>query len=175
MNIYTIYAAYCITTGLYYIGFDSNWPKRQKDHITWSKPQYKKYKEHYYKFHQDIRNLGFENFEWFIIYQSTDKLHTLKIMEPIFIERYNSFNNGYNMTSGGDGRTTNHTPETILKMKQRIPWNKGIKTGPQLKEHAEKAGNARKGKLRGPYKGKTEYSPKWKNIISEKSESVQIS
>ena len=96
MNIYSIYKATCIVTNQSYIGFDSNWPNRQKIHKSFSK----KPKTH---FQRALMKYGWDNFIWDIIYQSKDKDHCLKIMEPYFIKLYNCFENGYNMTLGGEG------------------------------------------------------------------------
>lgn len=100
-KIYSIYKATNLINNKIYIGFDSNWPKRKHNH---SKDSFnKKRKQYWYKFHKTIREFGFNNFEWEIIYQSLEGAHTLKIMEPYFIKQYDSFNNGYNMTKGGEG------------------------------------------------------------------------
>lgn len=64
-----------------------------------------------------------------------------------------------NMSDGGDGNPGfSHSDTTIKKMKKKVPWNKGIKTGPQSKEAIQNNINARKGKKRGPYKGRTSYT-----------------
>lgn len=55
-------------------------------------------------FHKAMKKYGIENFDWEILYQSMERDHTLKTMEPYFIQEQNSFiPNGYNMTRGGDG------------------------------------------------------------------------
>lgn len=164
MNIYTIYKATNKINGKCYIGFDSKWSALNNRKYTHEKEAlYKGYKNYWYDLSKDLRGFGFHNFIWEPIYQSADYAHTLHVMEPLFIIEYNSKRpNGYNMTDGGDGRKAKHTPETIAKMKQRIPWNKGIKSGPQSEERKEKMRITLTGKIRGPYKGNKEYSPKWK-------------
>jgi group I intron endonuclease len=113
MNIYSIYKSTNIITGECYIGFDSNWPRRKKYHKRFSK------KQNNYKFYNAIRKYGWDNFEWEVIYQSKDDRHTLNTMENFFIIEYNSFNNGYNSTLGGDGTIGyKHTEETKQKMKK---------------------------------------------------------
>ncbi len=122
MNIYSIYYTHCKITSLYYIGFDSNWPHRKKDHINESKN--KKQSAYWYEISKAIRKYGKENFEWDILYQSLDGEHTLKVMENHFITQYNSYykweNGGYNMTLGGEG-TLGWVPsiETKLKWKKQ--------------------------------------------------------
>jgi group I intron endonuclease len=96
MIIYTIYKCVNTINGKVYVGFDSQWPNRQKIHKS-------NHKKVCYKFYNAILKYGWENFEWTIIYQSKDREHTLKTMEPQFIKEYDSFKNGYNSTLGGEG------------------------------------------------------------------------
>ena len=103
-KIYTIYRATNIINNKAYIGFDSNWPTRKGSHLRCAA------KENYphIAFYNAIRKYGADNFQWEIIYQSTDGAHTLTIMEPFFIKEFNSFlyaedSMGYNMTLGGEG------------------------------------------------------------------------
>ncbi len=112
-NIYSIYKATNTITGQYYIGFDKKWPNRQKAHLKESRQ--KNNKQYWYDISKAIREYGWPNFTWEVIYQSNDMLHTLKIMEPHFIIHYQSKRpNGYNMTSGGEGFTGKHSKETLL-------------------------------------------------------------
>ena len=55
------------------------------------------------KFYEAIRSYGWNNFKWEILYQSWDAEHCLNVMEPLFIEQFDTFFNGYNMTKGGEG------------------------------------------------------------------------
>jgi group I intron endonuclease len=139
MNIYTIYKATNNINGKVYIGFDSNWPNRKTSHK-------RNYKKRNIKFYSSIKKYGWDNFEWEVIYMSKDGEHCLKIMEPFFIESYNSYHNGYNMTLGGEGTLgLNHTERhkkylsDINKIIQKSPnikkaksdwahdaWNKGV-------------------------------------------------
>ncbi len=99
MIIYSIYKCVNKINGKVYIGFDSNWPKRKTSHNYISSSNKSKHSS----FHQAIRKYGWNNFEWEILYQSKDRNHTLKIMEPYFIQEYNSYKCGYNRTKGGEG------------------------------------------------------------------------
>ena len=107
----TIFKATNKANGKTYIGFDSNWPKRLKTH------RYKFNKNHT-KFYDAIKKYGWHNFEWAVIYQSKDYIHCLNIMEPYFIEEYDSFNSGYNMTVGGEApmMKRKHSEESKQKM-----------------------------------------------------------
>ena len=93
--MYTIYKATNAVNGKAYVGFDSKWPARQKAH---------KFAETNGYFHCAIRKHGFNNFSWEILYQSLDGDHCLSVMEPHFIAEHDTFNSGYNMTLGGEGR-----------------------------------------------------------------------
>ncbi len=135
MNIYTIYKATCIVTGEFYIGFTSEKFRRRQKRHKMNALNGKKY-----HFYNAIRKYGWDNFEWEIIYQSKDKDHCLKIMEPHFISEYDSFHNGYNMTKGGDGGPGyNHTIEMKIYMRS-------LKLGgKQTKEHIQKSSLVRTG------------------------------
>jgi len=129
MDIYSIYKATNIVNGKVYIGFDSSWPSRKYKH----KQRSLNGKQSLYC---AIRKYGWDNIVWEVIYQSKDAEHCLSVMEPYFIKEYNSYENGYNMTIGGDGSigykhtsemkkylseirmgiSHKHTEETKLKM-----------------------------------------------------------
>jgi predicted GIY-YIG superfamily endonuclease len=96
MNIYSIYKAVNKQNGKVYIGFDSSWPRRKWEH----KSSYTKKQN---KFYNALKKYGFDNFDWQVIYQSKDQEHTLKYMEPYFINLYESKVSGYNSTFGGEG------------------------------------------------------------------------
>lgn len=102
MKVFTIYRATCLVNNKVYIGFDSCWPKRVSNHKCSSQKEDT-------KFYRAIRLYGFDSFVWEPIYQSLNGEHTLEVMEPYFITEYNSKDNGYNSTLGGDG-TLGFTP-----------------------------------------------------------------
>lgn len=101
MNIYTIYRATNIITGLHYIGFTSKTIQHRskghkKDTLCGSQT----------KFHKAIREYGWEAFIWEVIYQAKEELppresYTCKVMEDHFINEHDSINNGYNSVPGG--------------------------------------------------------------------------
>ena len=53
-------------------------------------------------FYNAIRKHGYENFEWEILEICQNK-NELNEKEIFYIEKYNSYSTGYNMTKGGDG------------------------------------------------------------------------
>ena len=135
MSIYTIYKCINTSNNKCYIGFDSNWPRRKTEHKSRSK------KITNYKLYNAINKYGWDNFEWVVIYQSTDRDFTLKNMECYFINAYDSFNNGYNMTLGGEGTFGNkpwlgrkHTKETIEKISNTKTGIAGTKHTKEYKD-----------------------------------------
>ena len=124
MSIYSIYRATNKTNGKTYIGFDSNWPNRMKEHIRQTKYLGR-------AFNNALKKYGFDSFHWEIIYQSWDREHTLNVMEPFFIEENKSFagyQTGYNMTKGGEGTNGYSRPDLAEYNKKQ----KGIKKNPYL-------------------------------------------
>jgi group I intron endonuclease len=116
MIIYSIYKIVNKINGKIYIGFDSNWPNRMIYHYYNSRCISKNF--HIYR---AIRKYGWENFSFEVVYQSKEKEHTLKVMEPFFIKKYNSFMNGYNMTEGGEGTFgRNQSKENKIKQSKLI-------------------------------------------------------
>lgn len=123
MTIYSIYKFTNIINEKVYIGFTSNIENRYKSHKNKSK-----YGKN--KFYCAIRKYGWNNFKFEVIFQSKDCDYVLKEMENFFIVEYDSCQNGYNQTLGGEGTLGWKCPIEIRKKmsasKQgHIPWNKG--------------------------------------------------
>jgi hypothetical protein len=144
MNIYSIYKTTNTINGKCYIGFDSNWPNRKLNHKSKANIGNNRH------FHNAIRNYGWDNFKWEVICQSLDGKYLLKIMEPHFIQYYDTFNNGYNYTLGGEGNVKfwnipklndiNVNDSSKFKRKRSDPHNvkKWIIVDPNGKEHIVK-------------------------------------
>jgi group I intron endonuclease len=127
MKIYSIYKVTNKVNGKLYIGFDSNWPNRKINHKSKAKIGSNRH------FHNAIRKYGWDNFEWEVICQSLDGEYLLKVMEPYFIKYYNTFNNGYNYTLGGEGNVKFWNIQTLDDInidKYSYKSNKRIKTDP---------------------------------------------
>ena len=154
-NIYSIYKATNIITGKSYVGFDSNWPNRQKSHKRESQKL-----NNTTMFCNAIRKYGWDNFTWEVLYQSYDENYTLNVMEPYFIKENNSLNDGYNMTIGGN----------------RGPILKGNLNGMFGKTHSKEVCEAASKMATKRFKGKSyeqlyglEKSNQLKKLRSEKS------
>ena len=94
----TIYLVTNKISGTQYVGFTSKpLSERIKTHKSRMNCGVKN------KLYESIKSYGWDNFNWNVIYQSWDADHCLNIMEPYFIEQYNTLKNGYNMTKGGEG------------------------------------------------------------------------
>ena len=132
MSIYTIYKAKNTINNKVYIGFDSNWPKRQNNHSLNHKNLNKNN-----IFYSAIRKHGWNNFEWEVIYQSKDFLHCLETMEPYFISYYKSFGKGYNMTPGGEGKKLGSFESDVTKKKKSISHIGLKKSEEAKKKHIE--------------------------------------
>ena len=126
MKTYTIYRATNLVNNKVYIGFTANWPQRINGH---------NYDRRYGNadnkaFYNAIKKYGWDNFVWDPIYQSQNEEHTLKVMEPYFINEYRSWvgfedSNGYNITKGGEGASGyKRTPELIESHRKQMTGRK---------------------------------------------------
>lgn len=149
-----------------YIGFASNVKNRIKIHKSSSKKEDS-------KFYRAVRKYGWDNFEYTVIYESSDRDYTLKVMEPKFIKEHDSYLNGYNSTLGGDGcfgmvlsdksrkqisdknkipkpQTKEHSAKISTSLKEYHKNNKVVFS----QEHKQKLSLSNKGKLKGIKKSK---------------------
>jgi group I intron endonuclease len=158
-----------------YIGKTSHpLESRKSQHIRNSK----KPKFH---FHNALNKYGVDNFSWEILYECNCE-HELNIKEIEFIQEYNSFSIGYNMTRGGEGilgKVPSKQTRALWSSQRKgiIPWNKGKqdlnalkynkvkKTKKEISESISRASKGRipwnKGKTTGPnekIKGRVPYN-----------------
>lgn len=92
-----IYCYYCIPTDKYYVGQTVNPEKRFKRHINDTIN-----KKDNSKFHRAIRKYGLENFIYCVLEDNVLR-DNLNMREIDWIEYYDSFYSGYNLTLGADG------------------------------------------------------------------------
>lgn len=102
--------------GKIYIGKTNNFEHRMRGHKSRSKNNSN------YALHNAIRKHGWENFKKEIIFHAFDEDFAYNI-EKEFIKEYNSCllernNNGYNMTFGGDGITSERAKQSIIEQKK---------------------------------------------------------
>lgn len=97
MNIFKIYYDYCIQSNKFYIGYTkSSWSDR-----WYNKCHKAKSTNLQYKLLNAIRMYPDDSWEHGYIYCSNSLDHILQ-MEIYFISKYNSYENGYNSTLGGE-------------------------------------------------------------------------
>lgn len=110
MNNYTIYMHKNKINGKKYIGIT-----KQKCEERW-RHDGTGYKSQI-KFWRAIQKYGWDNFEHIILYNNLTEKEASEL-EIKLIKKYDCINNGYNISYGGS--TTNHSPETLEKMRQSM-------------------------------------------------------
>ena len=88
---------------------------KQKPQGRWGNNGFRYKKQQ--KFYRAIQKYGWDNFEHIILYEHLTAEEAGEI-EKQLIEKYDSYNNGYNADLGGN--VTNHSPETLEKMRQSM-------------------------------------------------------
>lgn len=92
------------------------------------------------KFANAIKKYGWKNFKHIILEREISTLELANEREKYWIAYYDTFQNGYNSTIGGDGcyhhRVTEETRRKIGNAnKGRVAWNKGIPCSEEAKKH----------------------------------------
>lgn len=95
----TIYCAHCICTGKKYIGQTR---KELKERIRQHKNSSCKKKYKNVKFYNAIKKYGWENFIWGIVEEGD--INIWNDREIYWIEKYKTYEDGYNLTKGGNNR-----------------------------------------------------------------------
>lgn len=93
------------------IDIRSRYQAHKSNHLN---PNYINYNAYFYK---ALRKYGFENFNFEIIEECESSL--LDEREKYWINYYNSYNNGYNMTKGGDFNPSK-VPEIVQKRTEKL-------------------------------------------------------
>ena len=94
----------------------------QTPHERWGKNG-KKYIRNNLKFGNAIQKYGWDNFEHIILYKGCPAM--LDLLEEMYIKKYDSINNGYNLTSGGN-KNKIISDETKKKLREAQKNNKNI-------------------------------------------------
>lgn len=118
MKYGVIYKATCIKNNKVYIGQSVNIFNRIKQHKRDSVNSKLKYK----KFYIGINKYGWDNFEWEVIDYNIPEIK-LAEMEIFYVAKYNSYDNGYNSTKGGDTSPSTN-PEVALKISRSMTGKK---------------------------------------------------
>lgn len=167
-NIYSIYLITNKINGKKYVGFTNDPKRRWKDHRSRNSVIGKA-----------LRKYGRENFSFEIIYQSKDAEHCLSVMEPYFIAEHDAFNNGYNISTGGDGAIGAKLSEEIVevirkamvKYKWTIVYEDGrVDTTLSLRQYAKERGLS-ESSLRHVFKGS--YKKHKNNILKVTRELIK--
>lgn len=95
MSKYLIYMATNTVNGMSYIGFTDDFDRRKNEHLRKSKNQL-------YDFHKALSEFGVDVFEWEILEEGIDRKN-INHKEIEYIYLHGTYNNGYNMTVGGEG------------------------------------------------------------------------
>lgn len=155
MKKYYIYSLTNNISQKKYIGYSNDPLKRLRTHKSQVKKGVKT------KLYDAIRSYGWVNFSFNVIYESDNQYHTLNIMENYYINLYDTFNNRYNMTLGGEGAIGN------------IPWCKGKHPKQLLWDDKRKKDHSLYLKNLWDDNKKTELSDKWtdemKSVQRDKS------
>lgn len=106
-----------------YIGQSVNIEQRYKDHV--SRAFNSKSDEYNSLIHKAIRKYGLNNFSFEILEEC--KKEELNEKEKFWIKQYNSFDNGYNLTTGGNQQeATKKFDDIFIKNIQQILLNSNI-------------------------------------------------
>ena len=120
-----IYSIVNTKTNKYYIGKSTlnNYKTRFREH----KKKLKANKHCNKHLQSSYNKYGITCFEYTIIHKNIKDNDTLSLLEQYYIDLFNTFNNGYNLTYGGEGTIGyNHKEESKQKMSK---LKKGKKTG----------------------------------------------
>lgn len=100
------------------------------------------------KFYTALNKYGFDNFEWSVLAEGSD-ITDLENKEQYYIEKYNSFNDGYNLTSGGESLKEYSEESKELMREARVDWHKSNRNGFKGKTHTEEVRKRISEKLKG--------------------------
>ena len=100
------------------------------------------------KFYTALNKYGFDNFEWSVLSECSDMVE-LENQEQHYIKHYNSMDNGYNLTSGGESIKEYSEESKELMREARVEWHKSNRNGFKGKTHTEEVRKRISEKLKG--------------------------
>jgi len=125
-----IYLSECTVTGKIYVGQTiRNFEKRQAQHKKDSEVCD-------YKFYRAIRKYGWDNFNWAVIVEGVENIDSLNSLEQYWIKELDTFKNGYNSTTGGEGYIV--SDETRKKLSESLKGEKSPNYGKHLSEETRR-------------------------------------
>ena len=164
-----IYGWYNTLTDMWYIGQTIDEKRRFKTHID-----YAINKKDNNRFHNALRKYGLDNFIYCVLEDNVLK-ENLNMRETDWIEYYDSFYCGYNLTSGGDTNVI-ISEETRRKLSES---HKGIhpteETRRKLSESHKGKGLTTKGKGRTPWNKGIPMTEETRKRMSESHKKRQFS
>lgn len=112
-----VYRFYCLTTGKNYVGITT-----QDINKRWNQHRNESFGDSGLKdtyFHRALRKYGWDNFEKSVLLKleadSKEQLvESLSQLETFYIQKYNSYYDGYNSTYGGDGVISETNQKEVL-------------------------------------------------------------
>ena len=128
-----VYKATNKVNGKVYVGQTiQSWSNRKAEH----KNRHPDSRNH---FHRSIRKYGWDSFEWKVI-DTANSIDELNEKEVFWISVFDSFNNGYNGTYGG--QNAHHSEETRKKISEsrkgkKLSKNHPFKASMKGKKHTE--------------------------------------
>lgn len=112
-----VYRFYCLTSQKNYIGITTQDINRRWDQHKNESLGKQVFKDTH--FHRAIRRYGWDNFERTILLRlesdsEEQLLESLNQLEQYYIQKYDSYNNGYNSTKGGKGVISHTTQRKVI-------------------------------------------------------------
>ena len=89
-----------------------------------------------FKFYRAIRKYGWDNFKWAVIVEGIENIDSLNNLEKYWIKELDTFENGYNSTTGGEGYAVSE--ETKKKLSESNKGEKNPNYGKQFSEKTKK-------------------------------------